>query len=95
MTSKLKIGLAAAAAAALLAGGAALYAQEGGLRGPMAKFDSDGNGAITPRRGPGRRGEDVRRRRCRQGRPGHRARRCAPSTAGWAAIIAAAARRRP
>jgi hypothetical protein len=48
MTSKLKTGLAAAAAAvALTAGGATLYAQSGGLRGPMARFDSDSNGAIT------------------------------------------------
>ena len=48
MTSKLKIGLAAAAAAvALTAGGATLYAQTSGLRGPMAKFDADSNGAIT------------------------------------------------
>lgn len=47
MTNKLRIGLAAGAAAALLASGAALYANTGGLRGPMAKFDSDGNGAIT------------------------------------------------
>lgn len=48
MTSKLKIGLAAAAGAvALTAGGATLYAQNAGLRGPMAKFDSDSNGAIT------------------------------------------------
>jgi EF hand len=48
MTSKLKIGLAAAAGAvALTAGGATLYAQSGGLRGPMAMFDSDSNGAIT------------------------------------------------
>ena len=48
MTSKMKMGLAAAAgAAALMAGGAALYAQDGRPRGPMAKFDSDGNGAIS------------------------------------------------
>jgi hypothetical protein len=48
MTSRLKIGLAAAAGAvALTAGGAALYAQGGGLHGPMAKFDADSNGAIT------------------------------------------------
>ena len=47
MTSKLRMGLGAAAAAALLAGGAALYANTGGLRGPMAKFDADGNGAIS------------------------------------------------
>jgi len=47
MTNKLRIGLGAAAAAALLAGGAALYAEAGGPHGPMAMFDSDGNGAIT------------------------------------------------
>ncbi|HEY0130789.1 MAG TPA: hypothetical protein VGB57_05235 [Allosphingosinicella sp.] len=48
MTSKKKIGLAAAAGAlALTAGGATLYAQGSGLRGPMAKFDADSNGAIT------------------------------------------------
>ncbi len=48
MTSKLKIGLAAAAGAvALTAGGATLYAQSSGLHGPLAKFDSDSNGAIT------------------------------------------------
>ena len=48
MTSKTKMALAAAAAAiALTAGGATLYAQQSGPRGPMAKFDSDGNGAIT------------------------------------------------
>ncbi|HEU0099614.1 MAG TPA: hypothetical protein VFQ67_12670 [Allosphingosinicella sp.] len=48
MTSKLKMALAAAATAvALTAGGATLYAQSGGLRGPMARFDSDSNGAIT------------------------------------------------
>lgn len=48
MTIKTRMGLAAgAAAAALLAGGAALYAQDGGPRGPMAKFDADSNGAIT------------------------------------------------
>lgn len=48
MTSKMKIGLVAAAGAvALTAGGATLYAQAGGPRGPMAKFDSDSNGAIT------------------------------------------------
>ena len=47
MTSKLKIALAAAGAAALLAGGAALYANEGGPRGPMAHFDADSNGTIT------------------------------------------------
>ena len=48
MTSKLKIGLAAAAGmVALTAGGATLYAQSGGLHGPMKHFDSDSNGAIT------------------------------------------------
>ena len=48
MTKTLKIGLAAAAAvAALTAGGATLYAQAGGLRGPMKHFDSDSNGAVT------------------------------------------------
>jgi hypothetical protein len=48
MSSKLKIGLAAAAGvAALTAGGATLYAQSGGLHGPMAKFDADSNGAIS------------------------------------------------
>lgn len=48
MTRKIKIGLAAAAGAvALTAGGATLYAQSGGLRGPMAKFDADSNGAIS------------------------------------------------
>ncbi|MGZ8285108.1 MAG: EF-hand domain-containing protein [Allosphingosinicella sp.] len=48
MNSKMKLGLAAAAGAvALTAGGATLYAQGGGPRGPMAKFDSDSNGAIT------------------------------------------------
>lgn len=48
MTSKLKIGLAAAAGAvALTAGGATLYAQSGGLHGPMAKFDSDSSGTIS------------------------------------------------
>jgi hypothetical protein len=47
MRNKLRIGLAAGAAAALLAGGAGLYANSGGLRGPMAKFDADGNGAVT------------------------------------------------
>jgi hypothetical protein len=46
MTNKLRMGLGAAGAAALLAGGAALYADTG-LRGPMAHFDSDGNGAVT------------------------------------------------
>jgi hypothetical protein len=48
MTSKMKIGLAAAAGiAALTAGGAALYAQAEGLHGPMAMFDADANGAVT------------------------------------------------
>lgn len=47
MTNRFRIGLAAGAAAALLGGGAALYANTGGMRGPMARFDSDGNGAIT------------------------------------------------
>jgi hypothetical protein len=48
MTSKMKLGLAAAAGAiALTAGGAALHAQSGGLHGPMAKFDSDSNGAVS------------------------------------------------
>jgi hypothetical protein len=48
MTKTLKIGLAAAAAAlALTAGGATLYAQAGGLRGPMKHFDSDGDGSVT------------------------------------------------
>jgi hypothetical protein len=48
MTSKMKLGLAAAAAAvALTAGGATLYAQSGGLHGPMAKFDSDSSGTIS------------------------------------------------
>jgi hypothetical protein len=47
MDRKIKIGVAAAAAAALLAGGAALYAQESGPRGPMAHFDADGDGTIT------------------------------------------------
>lgn len=46
MTNKLRMGLGAAAAAALLAGGAALYANTG-MRGPMAHFDADGNGAIS------------------------------------------------
>jgi EF hand len=46
MDSRKKIGLAAVGAA-LLATGAVLYAQESGLRGPMASFDTDGNGAIT------------------------------------------------
>jgi hypothetical protein len=47
MTKKLKIGLGAAATAALLAGGAIAYADAGGLHGPLAKFDADGNGAVT------------------------------------------------
>ena len=47
MTSKLKIGLFAAGAMALTAGGAALNARSGEMRGPMAKFDADSNGAIT------------------------------------------------
>lgn len=48
MTGKMKIGLAAAAAmVALTAGGASLYAQSGGLRGPMARFDSDSNNVVT------------------------------------------------
>jgi hypothetical protein len=48
MTSKMKIGLAAAAGAvALMAGGATLYAQSGGLHGPMAKFDADSSGTIS------------------------------------------------
>jgi len=47
MMSRMTIGLGTVAAAALLAGGAALYANTGGPRGPMAKFDADGNGAIT------------------------------------------------
>jgi EF hand len=48
MTTKLRIGLAAAAAvAALTAGGATLYAQAGGLRGPMKHFDADNDGAVT------------------------------------------------
>ena len=47
MTSKLKIGLAAAAGAVALTAGATVYAQSGGLHGPMARFDSDSNGAIT------------------------------------------------
>jgi hypothetical protein len=48
MTRKLKIGLAAAAGAiALTGGGATLYAQGGGLHGPMAKFDADSSGTIT------------------------------------------------
>jgi hypothetical protein len=46
MDKRMKFGLGAAAAA-LLASGAALYAKEGGPRGPMAKFDSDSNGTIT------------------------------------------------
>jgi hypothetical protein len=50
MNGKMKIRLAAgavAAAAALTAGGAALYAQSGALRGPMAKFDSNSDGAVS------------------------------------------------
>ncbi|HLL29508.1 MAG TPA: hypothetical protein VK403_00775 [Allosphingosinicella sp.] len=48
MTTKLKLGLAAAAAvAALTAGGATLYAQHGGTHGQMKHFDSDANGAVT------------------------------------------------
>ena len=47
MTSKMKIGLFAAGAVALTAGGAALNARSGEMRGPMAKFDADSNGAIT------------------------------------------------
>ncbi|HEX9966032.1 MAG TPA: hypothetical protein VGB04_13735 [Allosphingosinicella sp.] len=48
MTNRIRIGIAAAAGVALLsAGGAVLYAQGSGLRGPMAKFDADSNGAIT------------------------------------------------
>jgi hypothetical protein len=48
MTRKMKTGLAAAAGVvALTAGGATLYAQSGGLHGPMARFDADSNGAIT------------------------------------------------
>lgn len=48
MTTTLKIGLAAATAvAALTAGGATLYAQAGGLRGPMKHFDADSNGSVT------------------------------------------------
>jgi hypothetical protein len=47
MNSKLKIGFFAAGAVALTAGSAALNARSGELRGPMAKFDSDSNGAIT------------------------------------------------
>jgi hypothetical protein len=48
MTTTLKIGLAAAAAiAALTAGGASLYAQPGGLRGPMKHFDANSDGAVT------------------------------------------------
>jgi hypothetical protein len=50
MNGKMKIRLAAgavAAAAAMTAGGAALYAQSGALRGPMAKFDSDSSGTVT------------------------------------------------
>jgi hypothetical protein len=47
MTSKMKIGFFAAGAFALTAGAAALNARSGELRGPMAKFDADSNGAIT------------------------------------------------
>ena len=50
MNGKMKIRLAAAAAAgaaALTAGGAALYAQSGALRGPMAKFDSNSDGSVS------------------------------------------------
>ena len=47
MTSKMKIGLFAAGAVALTAGAATLNARSGEMRGPMAKFDSDSNGAIT------------------------------------------------
>jgi hypothetical protein len=50
MNGKMKIRLAAgavAAAAAMTAGGAALYAQSGALRGPMAKFDADSSGTVT------------------------------------------------
>jgi hypothetical protein len=48
MTSKMKIGLAATAGAiALTAGGATLYAQSGGLHGPMAHFDADSSGTIS------------------------------------------------
>lgn len=47
MTSKMKIGLFAAGAIVLTAGGATLNARSGELRGPMAKFDSDSNGAIS------------------------------------------------
>jgi len=48
MTRKMKTGLAAAAGAiALTAGGATLYAQSGGLHGPMARFDANSNGAIS------------------------------------------------
>ena len=47
MTSKMRMALAGTAAAALLAGGAALYANTGGLRGPMARFDADASGTIT------------------------------------------------
>jgi hypothetical protein len=46
MTNKFRIALGTAAAA-LLACGAALYADTGGARGPMAKFDADRNGAIS------------------------------------------------
>jgi hypothetical protein len=48
MTSKMKLGLAAAAGAvALTAGGATLYAQSGGLHGPMARFDADSSGTVS------------------------------------------------
>ncbi len=48
MNSRMTLALAAAAGAiALTAGGATLYARSGGLHGPMAKFDSDSNGAIS------------------------------------------------
>ncbi|HEX8512605.1 MAG TPA: hypothetical protein VF688_05805 [Allosphingosinicella sp.] len=50
MNGKMKIRIAAAAvagAAALTAGSAALYAQSGALRGPMAKFDSNSDGAVS------------------------------------------------
>jgi len=46
MDRRMKFGLGAAGAA-LLAGGAVLYAEPGGPRGPMAKFDADANGTIT------------------------------------------------
>ncbi|HYJ81301.1 MAG TPA: hypothetical protein VEW26_00435 [Allosphingosinicella sp.] len=47
MTNKIKIGFFAAGAFALTAGAATLNARSGELRGPMAKFDADSNGAIT------------------------------------------------